>query len=204
MCAGPKVLARYLRDRGLAALLLLALMAAGPAAAEPLGHKRPRGVELRSLEGLTTQHGTPFAVSSLRGRPFVVAFGFTHCPDVCPTTLIDLKNHIEVLGPGADRVGVLFITVDPERDTAQRLQSFLASFDTRFIGLTGDEAEIASAAHAFNAFYERVLQKDGGYTIDHTLKVAFFDRYGLLASRVDVARAPAKQVHTLLQRLLAQ
>jgi protein SCO1 len=172
---------------------------------DELGHKRPRGVELSALYGLETHAGDRLGREAVRGRPFIVAFGFTHCPNVCPTTLLDLSNHLAELGPKADKVKVLFVTVDPARDTAEHLKSYLASFDPRIVGLTGSEAEIAAAAHALEAFYQRVEGSSAGsYTFDHTLKVAFFDRYGLLAANIDLVRARHERIKQLLERLLAQ
>lgn len=184
--------------------LLAILGFAGPVTANELGHERPRGADMRALFDLTTHEGKPLARETVRGRPFIVALGFTHCPDVCPTTLLDLSNHLAALGPQGDRIAVLFMTVDPARDTTTHLAEFLKSFDPRIIGLTGSASDIAAVAHGLDAFYERVDGKGGGYTVDHTLKVAFFDRYGLLAARIDLTRAPNERVRMLLDRLLAQ
>ena len=169
-----------------------------------LGHKRPRGMDLAKLAQLTTHEGRLLGPGALRGRPFVVAFGFTHCPDVCPTTLLDLSNHLAALGPKGDKLGVVFVSIDPERDTVENLRSYLTSFDPRIIGLTGHPADIAAAAMALDAFYERVDKKDGSYTMDHTIKVHFFDRYGLLATSIDMLKAPPQRVKALMARLLAQ
>ena len=111
-----------------------------------LGHKRPRGMDLAKLAQLTTHEGRLLGPGALRGRPFVVAFGFTHCPDVCPTTLLDLSNHLAALGPKGDKLGVVFVSIDPERDTVENLRSYLTSFDPRIIGLTGVAAAPANLA----------------------------------------------------------
>ncbi len=186
--------------------LCLACLLSMPAIADAfdLGHKRPRGMDLATLTQLTTHEGHLLDRAALRGRPFVVAFGFTQCPDVCPTTLLDLSNHLSALGPQGDKLAVLFVTVDPERDTTEHLKSYLTSFDPRIIGLTGHSADIAAAAGALDAFYERVEKKDGSYSMDHTVKVHFFDRYGLLATSIDMLRAPPERVKALMARLLAQ
>lgn len=190
--------------RGLACGLALLLATTVVADAVDLGHKRPRGMDLAKLAQLTTHEGHLLGPSALRGRPFVVAFGFTHCPDVCPTTLLDLSNHLAALGPKGDKLGVVFVSIDPERDTVENLRSYLTSFDPRIIGLTGHPADIAAAATTLDAFYERVDKKDGSYTMDHTIKVHFFDRYGLLATSIDMLRAPPQRVKALMVRLLAQ
>lgn len=189
----------------LLASLALVLAPAPALSNDTLGHKRPRGVNLVPLYALTTHTGDALARGSLRGRPFVIAFGYTNCPDVCPTTLLDLTNHLAELGPDADRLKVLFVTVDPERDTVAHLATYMRSFDPRIVGLTGADIEIASVAHALDAFYERGKpNQSGGYSVDHTLKVAFFDRYGLLAARLDLVRTPHERVREVLRRLLAQ
>ena len=194
--------ARWLKVAAVALLCAFGLAVA--AQSQDLGHKRPRGVDLTKLGQLTTHEGKRLPAAALSRRPFVVAFGFTHCPDVCPTTLLDLTNHLAALGPRADRIGVMFVTVDPERDTVETLKSYLSSFDPRIVGLTGHPTEIEAAAAALNAFYERIDKPDGTYTMDHTLKVHFFDRYGLLASSVDLIKTPPAKVKELMTRLLAQ
>ena len=183
-------------------VVVLALM--GSAGADELGHKRPRGVDISALFSLDTHEGLKLSREAIRGRPFILALGFTNCPDVCPTTLLDLSNHLEALGPKADQIRVLFMTVDPARDTVAHLNAYLKSFDPRIVGLTGEVNDIAAVAHGIEAFYERVDGKSGGYSFDHTLKVAFFDRYGLLAARVDLVRASNTRVKELIDRLLAQ
>jgi protein SCO1 len=139
----------------------------------------------------------------VKGRPFAVFFGFTHCPDVCPTTLQELSTHLEALSPDGDRLKVLFITVDPERDTAEHLKGYLASFDRRIIALTGNPVEIASVVHAFRAFSEKVPGGGGSYTFNHTAKLFLVDRYGLMAASMDLQDKEMEQ-RALLRRLLAQ
>ncbi|MDX2156500.1 MAG: SCO family protein [Hyphomicrobiaceae bacterium] len=185
-------------------VLAIGLLWADLLHAEDLGHKRPRGVNLAPLLKLVTHEGKPLDPSAIRRRPFVVAFGYTHCPDVCPTTLLDLTNQLADLGSAADQITVLFVTIDPERDTVAHLKSYLASFDSRIIGLTGNALDVAAAADGLEAFYERVARKDGGYTMDHTTRVRYFDRFGLLAANPDLSRTPPREVKTLLARLLAQ
>jgi protein SCO1 len=178
----------------------------GRAAAEPydLGHQRPRGMNVQPLYQLITQTGEPLARDALKGRPFVIAFGFTQCPDICPTTLIDLSNQLASLGPDGSQLTVLFMSVDPEHDTAAHLRAYLASFDSRIIGLTGNPVDIAAAAHALEIAYQRVNRPDGSYSVDHTYKVYYFDRFGLLAASVDLLKTPPARVQGLLKRLLSQ
>lgn len=182
----------------------LALTLVSSTAASELGMQRVRGADVSGLFALQTHHGPTLTRDEVRGRPFILALGFTNCPDVCPTTLLDLSNHLEALGPKADQIRVLFMTVDPARDTVAHLNAYLKSFDPRIVGLTGEANDIAAVANGIEAFYERVDGKSGGYSFDHTLKVAFFDRYGLLAARVDLVRASNTRVKELIDRLLAQ
>ena len=113
-----------------------------------------------------------------RGRPMAVFFGFTHCPDVCPTTLGDMTALIEALGPGADRLHWLFVGVDWERDTPGTLAAYLEAFDRRIVGLSGTEAQVAAAARAFRVHHRRVPTEGGGYRMDHSASVFLLDAAG--------------------------
>jgi protein SCO1/2 len=165
---------------------LLAYLAPPPPA--PL---LPTSRPLAPLAALTDQHGTRFALERLEGRPVVLFFGFTHCPDVCPTTLLDWSNVLASLGPDADRLAVVFVAVDSERDTPQALKEYMASFDRRIVALTGGAADIAAAARPFDAFYEKVADGSGGYTFDHTVKVYLLDSQGRPAGAVDLRTSEA-------------
>ena len=116
--------------------------------------KRARPLE--PLFALTTHEGLRLAPEFVQGQPVAVVFGFTHCPDVCPTTLLDWSNVLAGLGADGDRLKVLFVSVDSERDTPEALKAYVASFDPRIVALTGSAAEIAGAARAFDAFYEKI------------------------------------------------
>ncbi len=133
---------------------------------------------------LATTTGGTVSNDSLKGKPFAVFFGFTHCPDVCPTTLLDLSNTIKQLGSDADRMQFLFVSVDPGRDTIEQLKLYLSSFDPHIIGATGTDAQIADIARAYRAIYEKVPTKDG-YTMNHTATTYLMDAngqfYGTLA-----------------------
>jgi protein SCO1/2 len=145
---------------------------------------------------LTTAEGKRFSSESLKGRPYVLFFGFTNCPDVCPTTLQEMSNALAALGSDADRLSMLFVTVDPERDTAEHLKSYLSAFDQRIIGLTGSAADIAAAARAFHVFYEKVPTSDG-YTMNHTAIVFLMDRKGALAGTTNHEESEAVQLNKL-------
>lgn len=130
---------------------------------------------------LRTHEGKRMSSTELAGTPFAVFFGFTHCPDVCPATLLELSNLIERLGPDADRMRYLFISVDGERDTPEQLKLYLSNFDRRITGLTGGPDEIAGAAKAYGAIYQKVPSKNG-YTYNHTASVYLMGRDGRLVA----------------------
>lgn len=117
---------------------------------------------------LTDADGMPVTPASFSSRHALVFFGFTHCPHVCPTTLARLSETLRLLGADADAVQVLFITVDPARDTPERLKNYRAPFDPRIRYLTGTDAQIAQAAAAYGVSYAKVALPDGNYTMDHT------------------------------------
>lgn len=188
----------------LAASATASLGQAGHVLAQDIGLKRPRAIPLQPLFQLTTHHQSRLRPEDIRSRPLIVAFGFTHCPDVCPTTLLLLSNLMSAIGPAADRLRTLFITVDPDRDTPVALREFLASFDPRIIGLTGDLIDIDIAAHSFSAFYERKPSNSDNYAVDHTLNVYMIDRYGLLAGVIELLNAPEAKLRAFVERLLAQ
>lgn len=174
-----------------------------PAALAHSGLPSPRGVLLSPLFQLKTHEGSPLIRADLRGRPFLVVFGFTDCPSICPTALLDLTNLLADLGPAGDRLKVLFVSVDPERDTPDQLRRFLASFDPRIIGLTGETVDTAAVAHAFNAVYEKVYDRNGNYTVDHSTKLYLLDRYGLLAAAIEPG-ADGVVREGLIRRVLRQ
>ena len=132
----------------------------------------------RTLE-LTDHNGRSRSLEDWRGKAVVVFFGFTHCPDVCPTTLADVSQAIKQLGPDAQRVQVLFVTVDPERDTKEVLGKYVTAFDPSFVGLYGDAAATQRAAKEFKVFYEK-RKTDTGYSIDHSAQSYVIDPQGRL------------------------
>jgi len=166
--------------------ICVALLAGTPGALAESSddHGRPRGVDLATLGRLTTHHGSPFAPAALRGRPTILFFGYTHCPEVCPTTLMEITHYLNQIGQQADRVNVIFITVDPLRDTVEELAPYLSNFDRRIVGLTGSLENVDAVVEAFGA--TRVEGESGGeyYSVNHTASTFLIDRYGLLASVV--------------------
>jgi protein SCO1/2 len=139
---------------------------------------------------LVDQNGKTVRDGDLKGKPFLVFFGFTHCPDVCPTTLFDVSEVMRSLGPDADRTAALFITVDPERDNAAALKDYLGSFDPHLRGLTGDEAALAAVAKAYRVYYKKVPLDGGDYTMDHTAIVYLMDKDGHFVSPFSLKRKP--------------
>jgi len=139
----------------------------------------------RPLEDFTlTDHtGAPFSLSDLRGRPALVFFGFTNCPDICPTTLGEFKRVKSLLGRDADEVAFVFVSVDPQRDTPERLAEYVGAFDPAFIGLTGDDAALRPIAQEFGVYYQAVPLEgsETAYTVDHTASSFALDREGRLA-----------------------
>lgn len=161
-----------------------------------------RSGPLQSLFALTTHRGERLDPQLVKGQPVAVVFGFTHCPDVCPTTLLDWSNVLASLGAEGDQLKVLFVSVDTERDTPAALSAYMASFDPRIVAMTGSPAEIAAAAGTFEAFYEKVA--DGsGVTFDHSVKTYLIGRNGRLAASVDL-RTPGSERLEVLDALLAE
>jgi protein SCO1/2 len=137
---------------------------------------------------LTDQNGQTISDQDLKGHPFLVFFGFTHCPDVCPTTLFEVSEILRALGPDADRVRALFITVDPERDTPALMKDYLSSFDPRLAGLTGEPAAVTAVAKAYRVYFKKVPLDQGGYTMDHTAIVYLMDKDGRFVSPFSLKR----------------
>ncbi|AQZ54271.1 SCO family protein [Martelella mediterranea] len=149
---------------------------------------------------LTTHLGETLTNEELEGKPYLVFFGFTHCPDVCPTTLFELTSLFDDLGPAADKITPLFITVDPERDTPELLASYLTSFDSRIIALRGTKDQTEQAAKAFAAFYEKVPLEGGNYTMDHTAGVYLVNAEGNFMGMLD-SHEPRETQMQKLRRL---
>jgi protein SCO1/2 len=133
---------------------------------------------------LTTPDGTAVTEQSYRGKWLVIYFGYTFCPDVCPTTMMEIAGALKTLGPRADAVQAIFITVDPQRDTPNVLKEYLKSFDPHLIGLTGTPAQIAAAAKAFHVFYERNDTGDGSYLYDHSAFIYLINPDGKFARAI--------------------
>ena len=133
---------------------------------------------------MTEMTGRPVTEADLRGRPTALFFGYTHCPAFCPVTLQVLTNVLGRLGPDGDRLNVVFVTVDPERDTPDAMRAYLGSFDPRIRGFVGTPAQLAAMAAAYKVGYRRVPLAGGDYTMDHTVAVILADARGRFAGTV--------------------
>lgn len=188
--------------------LLLFLAAAALAACSP----KPVSFNATDITGgsfdpafeLTDHTGTQRSLADFRGKVVTVFFGFTHCPDVCPGTLIEMKEVMALLGDDAERVQALFITVDPDRDTPEVLGSYVPAFDPRFLGLRGDAAEIAKVARGYRVFYEKVEgSSPDNYQINHTAANYVIDTNGeirLFVKHGEGAEALASDIRLLLDQ----
>ena len=150
---------------------------------------------------LTDQSGQTVTEKSLQGRPTLIFFGFTHCPDVCPTSLFEISEVLKAMGGDADRVNAYFISVDPERDTNAAMKDYLSSFDPHLKGLTGDADATAKTLSGFRVYARKVPLKEGDYTMDHTALIYLMDRDGHFVSPFNLKRTP-EEAATDLKRYL--
>lgn len=134
---------------------------------------------------LTAADGSTVTERDLAGKPFAIFFGFTRCPDVCPTTLARLTQLRKRLGEDGDRFEIVFVSVDPESDSPEDIGNYVALFDTPIVGLTGTPDQLAQITGAYHVFYEKVPIDGGGYTIDHSASVFLMDSDGRLQSIID-------------------
>lgn len=139
---------------------------------------------------LVDQNGKTITDADMKGRPFLVFFGYTHCPDICPTTLFDISEVLQALGKDADRAGALFITVDPERDTPAVMKDYLSSFNPHLLGATGDRAAIDAAEKAYRVYAKKVPTGNGDYSMDHTALVYLMDKQGRFVAPFSLKRRP--------------
>ena len=179
-------------------LALLACDPAGPKfkSTDITGAEYGKTLELQDTSG-RVRH-----LEDFRGKAVVLFFGFTHCPDVCPTTLADMAGVMKTLGPDADRVQMLFVTVDPERDTPEALAKYVGAFDPRFIALRGDLPATQRVAKEFKIYFEKRKQGDT-YTVDHSAQSYVIDPQGrlrLLVRQDRLAQDLPDDLRTILQR----
>ena len=188
---------------GLAATLIGCDQAGAPSAKQQFQAVDITGAEYARTLSLPDQNGQARTLADFKGKVTVVFFGYTQCPDVCPTTMAELAQGKKALGKDGERVQGVFVTVDPERDTPAALQAYMASFDPSFVALRGTLEQTKAAAKEFKVFFAKVPGKvEGSYTMDHTAgsyvldgsgKIRLFVRYG----------APAEALTADIKVLLA-
>lgn len=170
-------------------ILLWVLVALAAAAGvlllrQPVSETSQSSVKLGGPFTLTGTDGRTFSSTQLAGKPYAIFFGFTHCPDVCPTTLARLVKLRRQLGRGNEAFQIIFVSVDPERDGPAEVRNYLSLFDDPVIGLTGTQARVDHAKGQFGIFSQKVPDEAGGYTVDHTATVLLFDREGNFAATI--------------------
>src|SRR3984893_9856800 len=146
---------------------------------------------------LVDHDGTKVTDKTFASKPSVIFFGYTSCPDACPTTLSDLSASLNAIGPDADKLNVLFISIDPERDTSAHLKEYLSSFDPRIRGLTGTGEQIAAVAKEYRVYYKRIRLEEGGYAMDHTAVIYLKDRAGKLVNPISLQTDDKIAIETL-------
>ncbi len=174
------------------------------------GYQRPHpatassGVaEIGGAFSLVDQHGRPFTDADLKGKPSLVFFGFTYCPEVCPTTLTHMSAWLKALGPDADKLNVVFISLDPDRDTPAQLARYLLSFDPRIHGLTGTQAQVDKVADEYRVYHRKILLPRGSYTMDHSAAIYGLDRNGGFSTILTYDEPDAKALAAIRSLLAA-
>ena len=169
----------------------------------PFANTDITGLDYAKGFALTDHNGKPRTLADFKGKVVVVFFGYTQCPDVCPTTLSELAGIKKALGSEAERLQVIFITLDPQRDTPELMAGFVPAFDSSFLGLWGEQAVIGKVAKDFKVFAQKVPSKDSkSYTIDHTAGSYVFDDQGRIRLFVRHGQG-GDGLQKDLQRLLA-
>ena len=186
-----------------AAALLAGVLALGTAYLESWG-ERGGPASAMNIGGpflLASTKGGTVDSRALEGQPYAMFFGFTHCPEVCPTTLYEMSNSLAKLGEKARNFRVFFVTVDPERDTLPVLKDYLANFDPRIEALVPDQAQLQKLAKDFRVYYAKVPASDGGYSMDHTASIFLFDAKGRFTGTISYDEA-SQMREAKLNRLL--
>ena len=150
---------------------------------------------------LIDENGKPITDQDMKGRPFVVFFGYRHCPDICPTTLFEMSEVMHALGNDTDRINALFITVDPERDTPALMKEYLSSFDPHLRGATGDRAAIEATEKAYRVYAKKIPAEHGDYSMDHTALVYLMDKQGRFVAPFKLNRKPEEAAADLRRYL---
>ena len=161
------------------------------------------GVKLGAPFTLTDQNGAPITEAAFEGHPSVLFFGFTHCPEVCPTTLFEISGWLKDLGDEGKDLRVFFISVDPERDTPDVMKGYTQAFTDRITGITGEPAKVHAMAKSFGIFWRKVELEGGDYTVDHTASVLLLDGSGDFAGTIAYGENPETAI-AKLKRLAAE
>jgi protein SCO1 len=165
----------------------------------------PRAVTAASAIGgpfqLVDQAGQPISEKNLQGKPTIIFFGFTHCPDVCPTALFEMSEILKAMGGDASRVNAFFVSVDPERDTPAIMKDYLGSFDPNLKGLSGSAEAVAEIVSGYRVYAKKVPLKDGGYTMDHTALIYLMDKTGRFVAPFNIKRRPEEAAADLKKYL---
>lgn len=152
---------------------------------------------------LTDQNGAEITEAAFRGHPTALFFGFTHCPEVCPTTLFEMDGWLKTLGDEGKDIRAYFISVDPERDTPELMKSYVGNVSDRIVGITGDPEKVAAMAKAFGIFWRKVPLEDDDYTMDHTASVLLLDSDGAFSGTISYGENPDTAI-AKLKRLAAE
>ena len=185
-------------------VVTLAAIVFGPVAYRTITADGPLVEKQAAVGGpftLVDPRGRPVNSSSFDGKPFVIAFGFTHCPEICPATLVHMGGWIEALGPDADKMRFAFVSVDPERDTPERMAEYMEAFDPRIIGLTGTPEQVADSARAYRVYVRKVDTGDGDYTVDHSTLTYVMDAKGRFLSMIAYSEERDKAIAKLKQAI---
>jgi protein SCO1 len=191
------------RPFGIVAAALLALLVAACGPGNPRFQASDvTGVAFGRDFKLTDHNGKPRTLADFRGKVVVMFFGYTQCPDVCPTTLSDLAAALQKLGADAERVQVLFVTIDPERDTPELLSHYVPAFNPTFLGLSGDAEATAATAREFKVLYQKQPgSTPGSYSMDHSAGTFIFDSQGRLRLFVSQGQGPELFAHDIRELL---
>lgn len=171
------------------AILVLCLAGLGVASFMMAASQQSQGALIGGPFRLASSNGGEVTDADFRGHPFLVFFGYTHCPDICPTTLFQISEVLKAMGPDK-QIKALFITIDPERDTPAVMKEYLSSFDPRIIGLTGTRKETDAVEKAYRVYARKAPGSGGDYAMDHTAVVYLMDKQGRFVTAFDVSRSP--------------
>ena len=199
--AGPALVRRALLSFGLAAFIA-SLSACGEGSSVKFKGSDISGTKIGGGWALTGMDGKSYTSSDFAGKVQLVFFGFTQCPDICPTALAELSEMMRTLGNQASRVQVLMITVDPERDSPEVLRAYVSGFNASFLGLTGTPAQIKQVAASFKAYYAKAPAAKGGYSMDHSSSFYLLDPKGdarVLVSKTAGTAVLARDIKLLLK-----